>query len=206
MSKNLSRLELIQAMEKELKYTRFIHTLGVAFTAASLAERHGADMRRAETAGILHDCAKCIDVGKMEQICEKAGMEISPLEHGNGSLLHSKAGCVLARDKYGVEDPEILNAIACHTTGKPDMTALEKIIFIADYIEPGREAAPHLDEIRRAAFEDLDRALCIILKDTLDYLHETGKPIDEMTQKTYDWYKEMIQAQRRPLTGSQRGF
>lgn len=190
MSKSLSRMDLIQAMQKELKYSRFIHTLGVAFTATSLAECHGVDMRRAETAGILHDCAKCIDVSRMEQLCEKAGYALSPMERGNGALLHSKAGCILARDKYGIEDPEILNAIACHTTGKPAMTQLEKIIFIADYIEPGRESAPHLDEIRAAAFEDLDKALRMILKDTLEYLHEGEKPIDEMTQRTYDYYHE----------------
>ena len=193
MSKSFSRMDLIQAMQKELKYSRFIHTLGVAFTAASLAERHGVDMRRAETAGILHDCAKCLDVEKMEQVCDRAGFALRPVERGNGALLHSKAGCVLARDKYGIEDPEILNAIACHTTGKPAMTQLEKIIFISDYIEPGRETAPHLDAIRAAAFEDLDKALRMILEDTLDYLKEGGRAIDEMTQKTYDYYRNTIE-------------
>ena len=189
MSRELSRMDMIHAMQKELKYSRFIHTLGVAFTAASLAARHGADIHKAETAGILHDCAKNIDVAEMERLCVEAGIPISMIESGNGSLLHSKAGCVLARDKYGVDDPEILNAIAWHTTGKPDMTLLEKILFIADYIEPGRDKAPHLDEIRTAAFDDLDTALRMILKDTLDYLKKGEKPIDEMTQLTYDFYK-----------------
>ena len=190
MSKEMSRMEMIRTIQKELKYPRFIHTLGVAFTATSLAARYGADIRKAETAGILHDCAKYLDVAQMERLCINAGIPISMIESGNGSLLHSKAGCVLARDKYGVEDPEILNAIAWHTTGKPDMTLLEKILFIADYIEPGRDKAPHLDSIRAAAFDDLDTALRMILKDTLEYLRKDGKPIDEMTQKTYDFYRE----------------
>lgn len=186
------RLEMIRTVQKELKYARFIHTMGVAFTAASLAERYGCDMRKAETAGILHDCAKYMDVDKMENLCRKNGLEISPLEEGNAALLHSKAGCILARKKYGVHDSEVLEAIRYHTTGKPDMTTLEKIVFIADYIEPGRDQAPHLDEIRKAAFEDLDLALCMILKDTLSYLKENEREIDSLTQKTYDYYEEKI--------------
>lgn len=186
------RLEMIRAVQKELKYERFIHTLGVAETAAALAVRHGCDMHKAETAGILHDCAKYMDVDKMETLCRKEGLEISSLERGNASLLHSKAGSILARIKYGVEDPDILEAIRYHTTGKPDMTMMEKIVFIADYIEPGRDQAPHLDEIRKAAFEDLDQALCMILRDTLSYLKKNEREIDSLTQKTYDYYEDKI--------------
>lgn len=193
MSKNAKeRLELIREVQKELKYARFIHTMGVAGTAASLAERYGCDMRKAETAGILHDCAKYMDVDKMESLCDKNGLELSDVERGNSALLHSKAGSILARTKYGVTDPEILQAIRYHTTGRPDMSLLEKIVFIADYIEPGRDQAPHLDEIRRAAFENLDTALCMILKDTLHYLKKDDREIDSMTQKTYDYYEESI--------------
>ena len=186
------RLELIRAVQKELKYSRFIHTMGVAVTAASLAERYGEDMKKAETAGILHDCAKYMDVDKMESLCRKNGLEISEMEKGSAALLHSKAGSILARTQYGVDDPDVCSAIRFHTTGRPAMTTLEKIIFIADYIEPGREQAPHLQEIRQAAFRNLDEALCMILKDTLDFLNESGKRIDPMTQKTYDYYRPQI--------------
>lgn len=193
MSKNgKERLELIREMQKELKYARFIHTMGVAGTAASLAARYGEDIHKAETAGILHDCAKYMDVEKMESLCRKNGLELSEVERGNAALLHSKAGSILARTRYGVNDPDILQAIRYHTTGRPDMTLLEKIVFIADYIEPGRDQAPHLDDIRRAAFDNLDTALCMILKDTLYYLKKDGREIDSMTQKTYDYYEESI--------------
>lgn len=191
MKAGKERLELIRAMQKELKYSRFIHSLGVAFTAASLAERYGADMHKAETAGILHDCAKYVDVEKMESLCFKNGLSVTAMEKGSAALLHSKAGSILARTKYGIEDEEILNAIRYHTTGRPEMTLLEKIIFVSDYIEPGRDQAPHLEEIRRAAFADLDQALCMILKDTLLFLNGSGKAVDSMTQKTYDYYKSM---------------
>lgn len=188
MSKKDIRLELMKELEKELKYARFIHTLGVAFTATSLAARYGADIKKAEIAGLLHDCAKYIGPEKMEALCRKEGIPVSRMEQGNAALLHSKAGSVLARTKYGVEDEEILCAIRCHTTGRPDMTLLDKIIFVADYMEPGRTEAPDLAEVRTLAFADLDQALLRILRDTLDFLHESGREIDPMTQTTYDYY------------------
>lgn len=192
MSKKDYRLDLCKELEKELKYSRFIHTLGVAFTATSLAECYGADMHKAEIAGLLHDCAKYIGPEKMEALCRKEGIPVTPQEQGNGALLHSKAGSVLARTRYGVTDEEILSAIRCHTTGKPGMTLLDKIIFIADYIEPGRTEAPNLPQIRALAFQDIDAALLKILRDTLDFLHESGKDIDPMTQTTYDYYCKNI--------------
>jgi predicted HD superfamily hydrolase involved in NAD metabolism len=190
VAKDKERLDLCRTLEKELKYSRFIHTLGVAFTATSLAERYGADMHKAETAGLLHDCAKYLDVSDMEKLCNEGGIPITKYEKGNGALLHSKAGTVLARTKYGVTDPEILKAIQYHTTGEPSMTLLEKIIFIADYMEPGRNSAPNLDRVRTLAFENIDQCLIQILSDTLQYLSTTGKEIDPMTKRTYEYYCE----------------
>ena len=173
--------------------------MAVAGTASSLAMCYGMNIQKAELAGLLHDCAKCIDVRKMQKLCEKAGLEITPFEAGSGSLLHSKAGSVLAAEKYGCTDPDILNAIRYHlnairyhTTGRPGMSLLEKIIFVADYIEPGRYTAKNLPEIRKMAFEDIDEALMKILYDTLVYLNSTGNTVDPMTQKTYDYYRQML--------------
>lgn len=189
--KKFSKIDLIKTLEQELNYKRFIHTLAVAGTAASLAMCYGADVRKAEIAGLLHDCAKCIDVRKMQRLCEKAGLELSPYEKNSGSLLHSKAGSVLAEEKYGITDPDMLNAIRYHTTGRPGMSLLEKIIFVSDYIEPGRFTAKNLPLIRRMAFEDIDAALLKILYDTLVYLNSTGNPVDPMTQKSYDYYRRL---------------
>ena len=190
--KRLNKIELIRTLEQELNYKRFVHTMAVAGTASSLAMCYGMNIQKAELAGLLHDCAKCIDVRKMQKMCEKAGLEISPYEAGSGSLLHSKAGSVLAAEKYGCTDPDILNAIRYHTTGRPGMSLLEKIIFVADYIEPGRYTAKNLPEIRKMAFEDIDEALMKILYDTLVYLNSTGNTVDPMTQKTYDYYRQML--------------
>ena len=191
--KKVSRVELIKTLEQELIYKRFIHTLSVAGTASSLAMCYGADLEKAETAGLLHDCAKCMDVRKMQRVCEKAGLPVSSFEADSGSLLHSKAGSVLAAEKYGITDPDMINAIRYHTTGRPGMSLLEKIIFVADYIEPGRFTAKNLPLVRRLAFSDIDEALMKILYDTLVYLNSTGLVVDPMTQKTYDYYKQIYE-------------
>ena len=158
---------------------RYEHTLGVEFTAASLAMRYGVDIDKAEIAGLLHDCAKCIDDEETRDDCKKYGVELTDVEKRNPFLIHSKLGAVYAEKRYDIKDDEIISAIRFHTTGKPDMTLLEKIIYIADYIEPGRDKAPNLKEIRKMAFMDIDEAMYMILKDTLDYLDKGEGEKDE---------------------------
>ena len=105
-------------------------------------------------------------------------------------LLHGKVGGYLAEKKYKVKNPEVISAIVCHTTGKPDMTLLEKIVFIADYIEPGRKRAANLNELRKLAFSDLDAALMQILGNTLDYLRKSDYSIDPHTEETWKYYRD----------------
>ena len=170
---------------------RYEHTLGVEFTAASLAMRYGVDIDKAEIAGLLHDCAKCIDDEETRDDCKKYGVELTDVEKRNPFLIHSKLGAVYAEKRYDIKDDEIISAIRFHTTGKPDMTLLEKIIYIADYIEPGRDKAPNLKEIRKMAFMDIDEAMYMILKDTLDYLDKGEGEKDELTYETFLFYKEI---------------
>ena len=182
--------EIDKYLRKSLEKKRYTHTLGVANTAACLAMRYGADVNKAYLAGLLHDNAKCIPTKKKMSICQKAGIPISKIEEKNPELLHSKVGSYLANKKFQVEDSDILNAIYYHTTGRPHMSLLEKIIFIADYIEPNRKKIPELDEIRTMAFQDLDSALLFILENTLKYIKRNNHAdIDPMTQKTYEYYK-----------------
>ena len=180
-----------KAMEKTLDKKRYEHTLGVAYTASCLAMCHEENVKNAELAGLLHDCAKCLPEEKLLSICETQHMEISQEEYMKPSLLHAKAGCYLAEKKYHIVNRNILNAIHNHTTGRPDMSLLEKIIFVADYIEPGRRQAPRLEQVRRTAFADLDQAVLMILEDTLKYLRDSGSVIEQTTQKTYQYYKDM---------------
>ncbi len=186
--KNADISKIRKAMEKELDGKRYEHTLGVAYTAASLAMRYDVDVESAIVAGLLHDCAKCLSDEKKLSICEKHNINITAVERRNPSLLHAKVGSFLAMEEYHVEDIDIINAISNHTTGRPGMSDLEKIIFIADYMEPGRKNAPNLSLIRKLVFLDLDKALLKILEDTLEYLKEEKEEVDLMTQKTYDFY------------------
>lgn len=186
--KAASLKKLKRAMEKAQDSKRFEHTLGVEYTAAALAMRYDCDIKSARAAGLLHDCAKCLTDEKRLSICEKNGIPIQDMERRNPFLLHAKVGAYLAREKYGVEDADILNAIRSHTTGRQNMSLLEKIIFVADYIEPGRKSAPNLTEIRKLAFLDLDKAMLKILEDTLRYLKDSGGEIDPGTEETRDYY------------------
>lgn len=161
------------------------------YTAAALAMAHEYDMEQAQMAGLLHDCAKCIPNKKKLKICRKQNIRISSVEQANPFLLHAKLGAYIAEKKYQVEDEEILSAIRWHTTGKEAMSDLEKIVYIADYIEPGRNKAPRLPWIRRVAFEDLDEGMYYILKDSLSYLGKGSKVLDPMTQKAFDYYETL---------------
>lgn len=179
-----------KTLKKYLDEGRFEHTEGVMYTAAALAMRYGEDVEKALVAGLLHDCAKCIPDAKKLKICLKNHITMSEMEQKNPFLLHAKVGAYIAREKYGIEDEEILSAITWHTTGKPGMSLLDKIIYIADYIEPMRSKAPNLPDVRRLAFEDIDITLLKILSDTLAYLRGSAKSMDSMTVKTYSYYKE----------------
>lgn len=188
-------------MEKTLEPKRYEHTLSVAYTAANLAAVHGADVQKALEAGILHDCAKCMSHKKQIALCEKYHVQLSQMEvEENSPLLHAKTGSILAREEYGIDDEDILNAISFHTTGRPQMSVLEKIIYIADFIEPGRRhmkrfgdgaSMERLTQLRQMAYRDLDETLCNILSDTLDYLQSKGSKVDPMTRITYEYYKNL---------------
>lgn len=180
-------------MKKTLETKRFEHTLGVAYTAANLAFVYGTDDKKALIAGLLHDSAKCLSHKKRLAVCKKNGIEISKVEAQNPVLLHAKVGAFFAEEKYGIKDSEILDAILYHTTGRPDMGLLEKIIYVADFIEPHRKKLPRLNEIRKMAFEDLDMAIYMILENSLSYLEKGNTKIDSKTQETYEFYKNVIE-------------
>lgn len=182
--------DLKKDLKKEMDDSRFEHTLGVMYTCAALAMRYEYDLEKAMLAGLLHDCAKCMPNAKKLKMAEKHHLEISSLERKNPFMLHAKLGAFLAKKKYDIEDEEILNAIRWHTTGRPDMTLLDKIVYVSDYIEPRRDKAPNLPKIRQLAFMDLDQALIKILEDTLGYLGDSAEYVDAMTKKTYDYYMQ----------------
>ena len=184
--------KILKKLQKELDAERYQHTLGVMYTAASLAMCHGEDIEHALIAGALHDCAKCIPGREKIKLCKKYNLEVTLVEEKNPSLLHAKLGAYLAQKKYDIVDQDILNAIKSHTTGRPEMTLLEKIIYIADYMEPGRTELHNMAEVRTLAFKNIDDCLYRILEDSLVYLKTRDLPIDIMTEKSYNYYKQEL--------------
>jgi len=190
------RVPMIRKKLKEkLKPSRYEHTLSVSFTCMALAMRYGYPLDKAELAGLLHDCAKRYDDQTILELCEKHGIEVTPAERLALPVLHAKYGAWMAEHRFEVQDREILDAIACHTTGKPDMGLLDKILFVADFIEPRRNQAENLPDMRRLAFIDLDEALFQILEGMLAYLEREGQYIDSMSQETYQYYLALREGQ-----------
>ena len=160
------------------------HVLGTEQEAVRLAERYGADVTKARIAALLHDCTKKLDMDEQLALCKKYHIPLDELERKALKLLHSKTGAAIARDVFAVDD-DVYNAIMYHTTGKPDMTLLEKIIYLADYIEPTRDF-PGVEALRRTVYEDLDRGLLMGLTMTIEEMEEMGNPVHHMTRDARD--------------------
>lgn len=180
---------ITKELSKVLDEPRFIHTLGVAYTAAALAMRYSYDINKAFLAGLLHDCAKAYSSDSYIERAKENGIEINEVEINHPGLLHAKLGAFYAKSIYGVDDTDILDSIVCHTTGKPEMSLLEKILYISDYIEPNRTKQERLAEIRKESFDDIDKGLLMILEDSYKYISRYDKSsIDPMTKATLDFY------------------
>lgn len=174
---------------------RFIHSIGVKDISWSLAIVHDCDMNKAVIAGIMHDYAKSLPDNIQIRECETYNLPISEYERKSPYLLHGKLGAYYSKVKFGITDEDILNAITYHTTGRPNMSTLEKIVFIADYIEPNRSSVhiPTLNHIRKLSFKDLDKAVASILSNVIRYLTDSKTLIDKTTLDAWDYYKGFIE-------------
>ena len=170
-----------------LKHKRIPHVLGTEQEAIRLAQRYGADVEKARVAALLHDCTKKLSMEEQLALCEKYGIQLDELEQKALKLLHSKTGAAIAKDVFGV-DEEIYSAIWYHTTGHANMTRLEKIIYLADYIEPSRDF-PGVDELRSVCYEDLDRGLLKGLEMTIEEMTAMGNPVHHATIEARDALK-----------------
>lgn len=164
---------------------RHAHILGVEEEAVKLARRWGANETDARRSGILHDCTKYWSREEHLACCEKYGMELDLLERENEKLLHAKTGSLMARYLFE-ENEAVCDAILWHTTGKADMSLLEKIVYIADYMEPNR-AFDGVEALRGLAYEDLDRAVALGLQMSIQDLKDRGRVVHKDTQEALDW-------------------
>jgi predicted HD superfamily hydrolase involved in NAD metabolism len=171
-------------VKQQLTEHRYQHTLGVMDTAIDLANKYGADEKKAELAAIFHDYAKFRPKEEMKQIIIKQGFSKDLLLF-NSELWHAPVGAYLVEMEAGITDQEVLDAIRYHTSGKPGMTLLEKIIYLADYIEPGRHF-PGVEEVRELAKESLDKALIKAVHNTIQFLMKKSQAVYPDTFYTYN--------------------
>ncbi|MDD9268732.1 bis(5'-nucleosyl)-tetraphosphatase (symmetrical) YqeK [Paenibacillus sp. GCM10023248] len=175
----MKREELIAAVKEQMPERRWLHTLGVMETSVILAKRFGGDPVKADLAAILHDYCKYWPVQEQAKIIRDNGLPPDLLDYDK-ELWHSHAGAFIAKTQFGIADEEILDAIRYHTSGREQMTLLDKIVCLADYMEPSREF-PGVESIRQAAESSLEKALVIGFDSTIRFLIEKGKRIYPLT-------------------------
>jgi len=178
--------EIKEYLKNNLEENRYKHVLGVAETAKKLAVLNEIDEEIAEIAGLAHDVAKNMHKDEMERVIIENNLQLSEIEKINKSLWHSIIAPIVAKEKLKIEDEYILQALRWHTTGKENMTTLEKIIYIADMIEPTRNFKG-VEELRDITFSDLDKGILEGLTQTIKYLLKKDLIIDENTMKARNY-------------------
>lgn len=176
-------------IERNMSEKRRLHTYGVCETAVKLARQYGCDTEKARLAALLHDIYRGIPSSTLDYYVRHLGLDEKYL--GNANLAHGKIAAATCGREFGVADSDVINAVSYHTTGRAGMSLLEEIIYVADAIEPGRDY-PGVEEIRRAAEEDLDRACLMSLSHTIDYVKSEGKYLDRDTVRAREYFTDKL--------------
>lgn len=171
---------------------RYAHSLAVMDTAVELARQYGADIQKARLAGLLHDCAKDLPYESALRLCDRLQVPLSEETRRQPPLIHAELGAELCALEFGVTDPEIRDAIRYHTLGRPAMTLLDKIIYLADYTEPSRKPFAGLDEVRELCGHDLDAAMLAAVNHTIQHIREKGKTLHPQSLKTQQYYAKRV--------------
>ena len=183
-----SEAQILERLRRTITERRFTHTLGVAATAQRLAPRCGVEPMRARLAGLLHDCAKSMPLDDMRALVLANLPDLDAAELETRAILHAPAGMVVARDEYGVRDPRILSAIRKHTVGDGHMSPMDALIYVSDFIEPGREPFPGLEKARGLAEKDIFEAMCCCAELTEKHLRSRGQSIHPRTLQLLETY------------------
>ncbi len=181
----MNRDEILAYLKASLKPKRVQHSLGVEKSAAELARRYGADPDKAALAGLVHDCAKSMDRGLMAQYACETGFPMEGITSAGVGILHAPAGAVLARRAFGIEDDEVLSAVMWHTVPRADMSLLDKIVSLADIIEPNRDFRG-VERVREAAKISLDEGFRLSLARVMAYVLEEGLYVHPLTLQVYN--------------------
>ena len=185
-----SEAQILDRLKGMLTDHRYTHTLGVANTAQRLAPACGVDPLRARLAGLLHDCAKSMALDEMREMVSRSLPDLAEEELETRAILHAPAGMVMARDLFGVRDATILSAIRKHTVGDSYMSPMDALIYVSDFIEPGRELFPGLEKARKLAEKDIYRAMCCCAQLTAKHLKSRGQHMHPRTQALLDRYNK----------------
>lgn len=181
----VSKEEMITYVKNKIGEKRFKHSLNTAKEAVSLAKRYNADEDKAYIAGLLHDVAKGLPKQELEAAASENNIEIDKYEKLNPELIHGKIGAAMVKRDLGINDEEILSAIKWHTTGYKNMTLLEKIIYLADIIEPGRNFK-ETDKLRAIAYKDIDDAMIFGLRHVMKFVKSKGLTLHPNSLEAYE--------------------
>jgi predicted HD superfamily hydrolase involved in NAD metabolism len=182
--------EIINELKRALDDKRFSHTIAVCETAVLLAERFGENKEKAYTAALLHDCARGLNNEQLLAYCKEHDIKLDDYMKNDMNPVHALVGADMAKRRYGINDDEIINAIYRHAIGCGDMTLLDKILFVADGIEPNR-VGNDADKARKTAENDLDKAVVLIMT-TIKSYYLKGTPMHPNSVKMIKKYKITI--------------
>lgn len=194
--------QMKEKLSNKLSDHRYIHSLGVVETAVKMARTFGVNEEKAEIAALLHDCAKQIPHNEQLKLCHEYGLETDEIKEKQKGLLHADLGAYIAKAEFGVEDEEILNAIKYHTLAREDMSDLEKILYLADIIEPNREDFEGLESLRRLCFLDLDEALLCGLNLSIAHVEKKSGTLHPQTIKAKEYVEKKLMKGKKSLDNS----
>ena len=194
---DIQKKQLIKYIKRHIDKKRFRHSVNTAKEAVKLAKAYGADQSKAYVAGLLHDVAKVSRVA-LDQLAKDYCISVDEFETRNPELTHGKLGAIMVSRQLGIKDKEILLAIRWHTTGRANMTLLEKIVYIADVIEPGR-TFPGIDQIRKLAYQDIDAALILSLECVMQFVQSKGFSLHPKSVEAHAYLKKQEEIKKLEL-------
>ena len=186
--------EIKQYIEHNFSETRKTHTEGVRKTAIKLAEKYGADPKKAETAALFHDMYRGVPVNTLNYYIKH--LELDSRYIDNANLAHGKIAAMVMERDFDIKDQDIINAVAYHTTGRAGMSTLEKVVYLADAIEPSRNY-PGVDDLRKEAEKDLDKACLMSLTSTAEFVRASGKYLDNDTVLAMEYLEKIIEEKEK---------
>lgn len=185
-----------EMVRKELSHKRYTHTVNVKNMAVALAKKYGADPEKAALAAILHDSVKERSKAELLRILDENAIMAKDAKNSPPPVWHGPCAAILAKTEWGIEDDEICDAIWCHTTGRPGMTKMDKILYISDMISAERDY-PEVEELRALAQKDLDEAVLTAVRYNVRWIRQVGKPVDPMSLKTLEYLEQEAAANKR---------